>query len=60
MVAQILGGIVEICKLCRFVAGKTGGSKVCWLGTHDRGDLDDHLWFGIRHYNIARWQQLEN
>lgn len=39
---------------------KTGGSKVCWLGTHDRGDVDDHLSLGMRHYNIARWQQLEN
>ena len=22
---------------------KTGGSNVCWLGTHDREELDEHL-----------------
>ena len=35
----------------------TGGSNVCWLGTDNREDLDEHKGLGIHHY---KGQHLEN
>ena len=46
-------GDLQIMSLC---CQKTGGSDVCWLGTHDKGSM---TWDSpLQHF--ARWQHFED